>query len=117
VGNQVDEPPSGEAWSVYLRSLASAATACSAVMQGAAARASPIETAVAAIRVDKASPRTAISWTGASGRGASIGRGQGMTAGNLDIVDLPRIKTDFCRITLPAMRARVGLDCGEAVDE
>jgi hypothetical protein len=35
----------------------------------------------------------------------------------LDIVGLSRIKKELPRITLPPMPARVGPDCGEAVDE
>lgn len=87
---------------------------------GEAARASPIETAVAAIRVEAASARIAISWTNGSGRGCaarSTQCGPGVAAGNLDIVNLPRITIDTPRMRLPPMPARVGPDCGEAVDE
>jgi len=45
----------------------------------------PIETAVAATKLDIASVGIAISWSSASGRGASA-------AGNLNIVNLPRIR-------------------------
>lgn len=101
----------------FRSAVSGAAGEAAAQVVSPAAPVSPIETAVAAIRVDKASPRTVISWTGASGRSAFRGRGSGIPAGDLDIVDLPRINTDFCRIKLPRMPARVGLDCGEAVDE
>jgi hypothetical protein len=79
-----------------------------------AARASPIETAVAAIKMETASVRIAISWSSASGRGACA---DASAAGNLNIINLPRINIDICRTRLPPMLARVGPDCGEAVDE
>jgi len=84
---------------------------------GPAARASPIDTAVAAIRVDKARAKIAINWTGASGRGAPVRCGPRSGAGNLAIDRSPRINVGPPRNKLPPIPARVGPDCGEAVDE
>jgi hypothetical protein len=60
---------------------------------GTPARASPIDTAVAATRVDTASARIAISCSGASGRGESDPRlgAPGASIGKADIVKLRRI--------------------------